>query len=67
MLWNDVLMRQSFTALGAARFSHDVMAIQSVVDGSCAIYRGVRGADLRMDKLNEAVIVLNLPLHDEVS
>jgi len=59
-------MTQTFTALGAARFLQDIIAIQAVVDGSCVIYRQT-SADLEMDKLKQGVILLNLPVEDEVS
>lgn len=32
MLWTDVLMRQSFTTLGAAQFVRDVHALCSLID-----------------------------------
>jgi len=65
LLWNDVLLKQSFTALGAARFLQDITAIQNVVDSSCHTY-GRAGADMEMDKLKEGVTLLNLPVTDEV-
>ena len=58
-------MAQTFTALGAARFLQDLIAIQAVVDSSCLIYRQAN-ADLEMDKLKQGVILLNLPVEDEV-
>ena len=58
-------MTQTFTALGAARFLQDIIAIQAVVDGSCLVYRQA-SADLEMDKLKQGVVLLNLPLEDEV-
>jgi hypothetical protein len=61
LLWNEVLMRQQFTALGAARFALDVQAIQDVVDSSCVIYRN-KGAELTIPKLREGVLLLNLPV-----
>ena len=59
-------MTQKFTALGAARFLQDIIAIQAVVDSSCVVYRQA-SADLEMDKLKQGVILLNLPVDDEVS
>ncbi|KAG9243861.1 RINT-1 family protein-like protein [Calycina marina] len=64
-LWNEVLMRQNFTALGAARFLHDVYAIQDATDSACAVYRQARTADLDMEKLVHGVRLLNLPLTDD--
>jgi len=61
LLWNEVLMKQQFTALGAARFALDVQAIQDVVDSSCVTYRG-KGADFTIPKLREGASLLNLPL-----
>jgi hypothetical protein len=62
LLYNDVLLRQEFSTLGAARFMQDVTAIQGVID-SC-ISRG-SGSALGMPKLMEAAALLNLPLEVE--
>ena len=60
-LWNEVLIRQDFTTLGAARFSQDLLAIQSVVDSVAA----ETGTAFGMPKLKEGVSLLNLPLEIE--
>jgi hypothetical protein len=62
LLYNDVLLRQDFSTLGAARFMQDVTAIQRVVD-SC-MPRG-SGTTLGMPKLKEAAALLNLPVEAE--
>jgi hypothetical protein len=59
-LYNDVLLRQDFTTLGAARFMQDISAIQSVID-SCCNGKFLLG----MPKIWEAVVLLNLPLEAE--
>jgi RAD50-interacting protein 1 len=62
LLFNDVLLRQDFSTLGAARFLQDVAAIQGVID-SC-ILRG-NNSTLGMPKLKEATALLNLPVEAE--
>ncbi|KAH8791597.1 RINT-1 family protein-like protein [Hyaloscypha finlandica] len=62
LLYNDVLLRQDFSTLGAARFMQDVTAIQDVVD-SC-MPRG-SGPPLGMPRLKEAAALLNLPVEAE--
>lgn len=63
LLYNDVLMRQNFTTLGASRFMQDVTAIKSVID------RSMQGTSspFSMLKLEEAAYLLNLPIEDENS
>jgi RAD50-interacting protein 1 len=62
LLFDDVLLRQEFSTLGAARFMQDIAAIQGVVD-SC-MPRGSTSA-LGMLKLKEAAALLNLPVEAE--
>jgi hypothetical protein len=62
LLYSDVLLRQEFSTLGAARFMQDVTAIQGVID-SCT--SGGSGSTLGMPKLKEAAALLNLPLEAE--
>jgi hypothetical protein len=62
LLYNDVLLRQEFSTLGAARFMQDIAAIQGVID-SCISRRS--DSALGMPKLKEAVALLNLPLEAE--
>jgi hypothetical protein len=62
LLWNEVLMRERFTTLGAAQFYRDLTAIWSVVDqfipnGSSLV--------LGMPRLREGVELLNLPVDAE--
>lgn len=51
-MWSEVLFKQSFTALGAARFAQDVFALERVVDAQ----------GLGMPKLREGTHLLNLPV-----
>jgi len=60
LLWNEVLMRQDFTTLGAARFMDDIAAIQSVAS-YCHAYSDPGSLPV-MEKLNEAALLLNLPM-----
>jgi RAD50-interacting protein 1 len=62
LLYNDVLLRQDFSTLGAARFVQDVTAIQGVVD-TCTP-RG-SGPALGMPRLKEAAALLSLPVEAE--
>lgn len=64
LLLNDVVLRQDFTTLGAARLMQDIAAIQSVVDSCVYSRNGAIGAGsaLSMPKLKEAATLLNLPL-----
>ena len=56
-LWTDVLMRHSFTGLGAAQFAQDVCAVAALVD---AHVPGAGSAALAT--LEDAARVLSLPL-----
>ena len=58
LLWNDILIRQDFTTLGAARFRQDLLAIQSVVNSVAS----ETGTSFGMPKLKEGVSLLNLSL-----
>ncbi|RDA91283.1 hypothetical protein CP533_6306 [Ophiocordyceps camponoti-saundersi (nom. inval.)] len=58
MLWNGVLMRQSFTTLGAAQFLHDGSAIFALVD------RYMAGGPSALEALCEGMRLLNLPVVD---
>lgn len=55
-LWNEVLMRQKFTAYGATQFLRDNQAILSVVD------RFIPGGSAIMARLRAGVQLLTLPL-----
>jgi RAD50-interacting protein 1 len=59
LLWNDILMRERFTTLGAAQFFRDLTALWAVIDNY--IVDGSLSA-LGMPKLREAVSLLNLPI-----
>lgn len=59
LLYHEVLLKQDFTTLGAARFVQDLIAIQSVVN---SIIHLPSGTPLGMPKLKEAATLLSLPL-----
>ncbi len=63
LLWNEVLMRERFTTLGAAQFYRDLTAIWAIIDEY--IPEGSSLA-LGMPKLREGSQLLNLPIvaHD---
>ena len=53
LIFNDLLLKQDFTTLGAARLSHDLTAIERLMDAH---------ADMSMSRLRQGVQLLNLPL-----
>ncbi|KAG5945171.1 hypothetical protein E4U59_006267 [Claviceps monticola] len=55
LLWNAILMKQSFTTLGAAQFAHDCGAISALVE------RFIPGGSAALDSLREGLQLLNLP------
>lgn len=55
LLWNDVLFKQSFTALGAARFMQDIVALERIVDTHTP----------GLPKIKEGAHLLNLPVNVE--
>ncbi|KAJ0310986.1 uncharacterized protein N0V96_008805 [Colletotrichum fioriniae] len=55
LLWGEVLMRQSFTAFGAAQFTRDVNAIFSLVE------RYIQNGVGSLGSLFDALKLLNLP------
>lgn len=55
LLWSSVLLKQSFTTLGAAQFAHDGGAIFSLVEGY------ISGGSGPLDSLREGMQLLNLP------
>lgn len=64
LLWNDVLMSNSFTGLGALQFAHDVEAVAVLVD------RYVPDGSASLETLRDAARVLSLgfePVEDGVS
>jgi hypothetical protein len=63
LIFNEVLVKQEFTSLGAARFMADINAIHSVVESSIGPSRSsVSASALGMPKLKEGIQLLNLPL-----
>jgi len=58
LLWNEVLMRERFTTIGAAQFYRDLTAIWAIIDEF--IPEGSSSA-LGMPKLREGAQLLNLP------
>jgi hypothetical protein len=61
LLFDEVLVKQTFTTLGAARLLSDVDAIQGTVE---SVSRGA-GAALSMPRLKDGVTLLNLPILSE--
>lgn len=55
LLWSGVLLKQSFTTLGAAQFAHDCGAIFALVE------RFIPGGSGALDSLREGLQLLNLP------
>jgi hypothetical protein len=63
LLFDQVLIKQEFTSLGAARFMADINAIHSVVESCIGPGRSSVSADsMGMPKLKEGIQLLNLPL-----
>lgn len=60
LLLREVLTKQEFTSLGAARLMADINAIQGVVESSVSSKISV--SSLSMPKLREGVQLLNLPV-----
>jgi len=58
-LWQEVLLRQSFTTFGAAQFLRDGSAIFALVD------RYIPGGSAAMATLHEGMRLLNLPVEME--
>ena len=61
-LWDHVLLRYTFSSAGTAQFQRDVEAIWETIDRSLGEGQGQMG----MRKLREALMLLSLPLTDEV-
>ncbi|RDW63962.1 hypothetical protein BP5796_10464 [Coleophoma crateriformis] len=59
LLWNEVLLKQTFTTLGAAQFQRDLKGIK---DGIRNNLRPIRGTDFELPKLTEGLELLNLPV-----
>ncbi|KAG6040347.1 hypothetical protein E4U41_000853 [Claviceps citrina] len=55
LLWNGILLKQSFTTLGAAQFARDCGAIFSLVE------RFVPNGSAALESLREGLRLLNLP------
>lgn len=55
LLWTSILMKQSFTTLGAAQFTHDQQALMAVVE------RYIPNGATIFEMLSEGTRLLNLP------
>lgn len=55
-LWDNVLMRNTFSTTGGAQFSQDVLALWEVIDR----HVGERQGEISMRKLKEAIVLLGL-------
>ncbi|KAI9643312.1 hypothetical protein NHQ30_007931 [Ciborinia camelliae] len=58
LLFNEVLLRQDFTTLGAARFSQDLKGIQSIIGA----YLPLDNSTFMMSRLTQGIALLNLPI-----
>lgn len=56
LIWNDLLLKQDFTTLGAARLSNDLTAIERLTDAY---------PDIGMTRVRQGIQLLNLPLNAE--
>lgn len=59
LLWNDVLLRQSFTTLGAAQFLRDGAAVFALIE------RYIPSGSSRLETLHEGMRLLSLPVEAE--
>lgn len=61
-LWNNVLMRHTFSAAGAAQFASDIDHLCNVVDVALGP-AGLAGGSIRvLAKLNDGLLLLGLPV-----
>lgn len=60
VLWNGVLIRQTFTTLGALQFLHDGSAIFALID------RYIPGGSATLDCLRDGMRLLSLPAETDV-
>ena len=61
-LWDNVLMRNNFSAAGAAQFARDLLGIWQISDK----YVGIGQGELGMKKLSEALSLLTIPATAEL-
>ncbi|KAG9231031.1 RINT-1 family protein-like protein [Amylocarpus encephaloides] len=60
LLYREVLIKQDFTSLGAARLMADIDAIQGIIQN--CVKTTISGNDLGMPKLREGIKLLNIPV-----
>ena len=58
VLWDNVLMRNTFSSSGTAQFTRDISAVWEVMDR----HLGEGQGELGMRKLGEAIVLLQLPV-----
>lgn len=58
-IWDNIILRHSFSESGAVQLKRDVMAIEDVIDSSVKVRGEARRA---MKKLDEALLILSLPV-----
>lgn len=58
LLFNEVLLKQDFTTLGAARLAQDLKGIQSIIGA----YLPLDNSTFMMTRLAQGVALLNLPI-----
>ena len=66
-IWDNVLLRHSFSAAGAAQIAVDVSAICSAVDAAVGAADGDGESERMVQKLKEGVFLLGIPLQTEQS
>ncbi|KAL1957975.1 hypothetical protein VTO42DRAFT_5367 [Malbranchea cinnamomea] len=66
-LWDNVLLRHSFSAIGAAQFAVDVQVICDAVDTVISLEDSEGESERIMQRLKEGVLLLCLPLKSEES
>ncbi|KAL4918552.1 TIP-1 family-domain-containing protein [Aspergillus aurantiobrunneus] len=66
-IWSNVLMRNTFSASGAAQLASDIDHLYSVVDVALGPAAQAGGSKSILQKLNEGLLILNLELktHEE--
>jgi RAD50-interacting protein 1 len=63
-IYDSLMMKQNFSAAGAAQLKRDLAAIENAVDSTCSS-QGVGAAGMR--KLNQALLLLGLPIKQSSS
>ncbi|KAL4946138.1 hypothetical protein BDV06DRAFT_235370 [Aspergillus oleicola] len=59
-IWSNVLLRNTFSATGAAQLTSDIDHLHSVVDAALGSAVQAGGSKVILQKLNEGLLILNL-------